>query len=71
MKGCEPWVLHSHPHRREPPQRPEEAVSAEGSVVEALEEEEEDRGRSKPLTNARIFSNAALRRVMLVSADQH
>ncbi len=49
MKGCEPWVLRSPLHRREPLQHPEEAVSAEGSVVEALEEEEEDRGRSKPL----------------------
>ena len=71
MKGFEPWVLRSHPRRREPPQHPEEAVSAEGSVVEALEEEEEDRGRSKPLTDTRLFGNSALGRFLLVFTDQH
>jgi len=41
------------------------------SVVEALEGEEEDRGRSKPLTDTRLFGNSALRRVLSVSTDQH
>ena len=58
MKGCELWVPLSHPYRRELPRHPEGVVLAEGSVVEALEEE--DRGRSKPLADSKLFANSAL-----------
>jgi flavodoxin len=34
-------------------------------VVEALEGEEEDRGRSKPLTDTRLFGNSALRGIKI------